>query len=75
MTLQPCRICGRKFRLERLDKHVAVCSKATGKRRKVFNMSKVRKKGTDMEKFTVAKGAASSRLVPPRVSAIKRFLI
>ena len=55
LVLLPCSICSRKFASERIDKHMTICAKATNKKRKVFNMSKARKKGTDLEKFTSVK--------------------
>ena len=68
VVLVPCRICRRKFRTERIDKHVSVCAKSSTKKRKVFNMSKARKKGTDLEKFTFTKGLSSRQSQPqPRV--------
>ncbi|KAI8923692.1 hypothetical protein BC831DRAFT_469845 [Entophlyctis helioformis] len=57
--LIPCYICGRKFMQERLDKHTDACAKAS-KARKVFDASKARAKGTDIEKYT-GKGPREGR--------------
>uniref|UniRef100_H2YHL0 C2HC/C3H-type domain-containing protein n=1 Tax=Ciona savignyi TaxID=51511 RepID=H2YHL0_CIOSA len=51
VVLAPCSICGRKFKQERLSKHKEVCMKSTNKKRKVFDMSKARKQGTDLENY------------------------
>ncbi|XP_064107731.1 serine/arginine repetitive matrix protein 1-like isoform X2 [Macrobrachium nipponense] len=55
--LASCKICGRNFAPDRLEKHEAICakSKAKAKKRKVFDPVKMRTKGTEAEKF-VAKG-------------------
>ncbi|CAK8692220.1 unnamed protein product [Clavelina lepadiformis] len=55
VNLIPCDICGRQFNEERLEKHKAICSKTSSKKRKVFNMPQARKKGTDMESYSATK--------------------
>lgn len=50
LELVPCKTCGRKFREDRLSKHAKICMKNV-KKRKVYDMSKARTKGTDFEKF------------------------
>ncbi|KAJ3085676.1 hypothetical protein HK102_013940 [Quaeritorhiza haematococci] len=60
----PCSICGRKFlEQERLDKHMVACAKVK-KERKIFDASKARVKGTDLEKYAnqpQRKGAAGGK--------------
>lgn len=70
VDLAPCNICGRKFKKERLSQHKKVCSKTAGKKRKVFNMSNARKKGTDLEGFSAVKGTSKQTTAP--VSKIGR---
>ena len=49
----PCPICARKFMAQdRLDKHINVCAKSQ-KTRKVFDMSKARVSGTEMEQYAL----------------------
>ncbi|KAK4292142.1 hypothetical protein Pmani_035071 [Petrolisthes manimaculis] len=52
-----CKICGRNFNEDRLEKHQTICSKNANKakKRKVFDPVKMRTKGTESEKF-VKKG-------------------
>ena len=40
----PCDICGRNFVVDRLERHVKICSKSAGKKRKVFGASAERLK-------------------------------
>lgn len=52
-VLHPCLICKRKFADEsRLEKHMVACSK-TQKPRKVFDATKARVRGTELEKYVV----------------------
>ena len=53
---QDCPHCGRYFDPDRLDKHMAVCTKGKEKRKR-FDSSAMRKKGTDLDpnKAPVAK--------------------
>ncbi|XP_050686354.1 serine/arginine repetitive matrix protein 1-like isoform X4 [Eriocheir sinensis] len=55
--LASCKICGRNFAPDRIEKHETICSKSKNKakKRKVFDPVKMRTKGTEAEKF-VAKG-------------------
>ena len=50
LDLRPCNKCGRKFGLEKLQKHEKVCQ-AGAKKRKVFNTTKMRTVGTDQAQF------------------------
>uniref|UniRef100_A0A8C0QSE6 C2HC/C3H-type domain-containing protein n=1 Tax=Chelonoidis abingdonii TaxID=106734 RepID=A0A8C0QSE6_CHEAB len=45
--LGECGFCGRKFLHLRLEKHMNVCSKSQGSKRKVFDSSMARARGTD----------------------------
>uniref|UniRef100_A0A8C8VDP6 Zinc finger C2HC-type containing 1C n=1 Tax=Pelusios castaneus TaxID=367368 RepID=A0A8C8VDP6_9SAUR len=49
--LGQCDFCGRKFLHLRLEKHMNVCSKNQGSRRKVFDSSKARARGTELEQY------------------------
>ena len=51
MRLEPCDICGRSFRVERLEKHKEACEKTRIKKRPVFDEKKMRLKGTELENF------------------------
>ncbi len=51
LHLIPCDICGRKFAADRLDKHRNACVKASQKKRKVFDATKMRTDGTEAEQF------------------------
>ncbi|KAL0969117.1 hypothetical protein UPYG_G00222800 [Umbra pygmaea] len=51
IQLIPCRICQRKFAAERLEKHRKVCEKMQQSSRKVFDSSRYRAQGTDLEEF------------------------
>ncbi|XP_030573472.1 uncharacterized protein LOC115771761 [Drosophila novamexicana] len=46
-----CRFCGRHFNTDRLAKHEEVCQRTMTTKRKIFDASKQRVKGTDTEKF------------------------
>ncbi|XP_034485609.1 uncharacterized protein LOC117790308 [Drosophila innubila] len=46
-----CRYCGRHFNTERLGKHEDVCQRTMTTKRKIFDASKQRVKGTDNEKY------------------------
>ncbi|XP_075705514.1 uncharacterized protein LOC142731460 isoform X2 [Rhinoderma darwinii] len=49
--LVPCLWCGRRFTEHRLQRHRAVCERTHGATRKVFDSSKARAKGTDLEQY------------------------
>ncbi|KAI1895514.1 hypothetical protein AGOR_G00107040 [Albula goreensis] len=49
--LLPCRLCHRNFAADRLQKHHEVCEKVQHSTRKVFDSSKYRAKGTDLEEY------------------------
>ncbi|XP_073443740.1 zinc finger C2HC domain-containing protein 1C [Dendrobates tinctorius] len=58
--LVQCQLCGRRFMSHRLQKHAAVCQKTHGSSRKVFDSSKARAKGTDLEPYLHKKGNRTS---------------
>lgn len=47
----PCKLCNRFFNEDRLTKHEEVCEKMAHKKRKIFDASKHRVKGTEAEKY------------------------
>ena len=49
--LAECKICGRNFAKDRLEVHEKICSKTTQKKRKVFDPTKQRVKGTEAEQY------------------------
>ncbi|XP_008121300.2 zinc finger C2HC domain-containing protein 1C [Anolis carolinensis] len=56
-----CRICGRRLYRSRLEKHVSICSKNHSSKRKVFDSSKARAKGTELETYHLLKGSDISQ--------------
>ncbi|XP_076979201.1 zinc finger C2HC domain-containing protein 1C isoform X2 [Tamandua tetradactyla] len=64
--LGECSHCGRKFLLLRLERHSNVCSRMQGSKRKVFDSSKARAKGTELEQYLNWKGSTSVKAEPPR---------
>ncbi|XP_068948349.1 zinc finger C2HC domain-containing protein 1C [Petaurus breviceps papuanus] len=66
--LGECSYCGRKFLLLRLKKHTSVCSKTQGSKRKVFDSSKARAKGTELEQYLTWKGPTLAKPEPPKKS-------
>ncbi|NXN08814.1 ZC21C protein, partial [Indicator maculatus] len=49
--LGQCSFCRRKFLCARLEKHMSICSKSQGSRRKVFDSRKARARGTELEQY------------------------
>jgi hypothetical protein len=71
----PCSICNRKFMAQdRLDKHMKVCAKSQ-KPRKVFNMTKARVSGTEMEKYVMAppKKEDDRKVIENNILVLKLF--
>nr|KAF6503533.1 zinc finger C2HC-type containing 1C [Molossus molossus] len=66
--LGECSHCGRKFLLPRLERHSNVCSRMQGSKRKVFDSSRARAKGTELEQYLNWKGPSSVKAEPPRKS-------
>ncbi|XP_060117245.1 zinc finger C2HC domain-containing protein 1C [Heteronotia binoei] len=52
-----CNFCGRKLYCSRLEKHMSICSKNHGSKRKVFDSSKARAKGTELETYNLLMGS------------------
>ena len=46
-------MCGRNFAEDRIEKHEEVCAKTHNKKRKAFDMTKARVKGTDAAKYVI----------------------
>nr|XP_027238120.1 translation initiation factor IF-2-like isoform X2 [Penaeus vannamei] len=65
--LAGCKICGRNFAPDRLEKHESICAKsqAKAKKRKVFDPVKMRTKGTEAETY-VKRGAHLKDLQQPK---------
>ena len=70
VDLAPCKVCGRKFARERLDKHMAVCKDSTKKKRKVFDPVKMRTDGTELAQY---QGRARRASPKPKVSVSTRM--
>lgn len=49
-----CSLCGRNFASDRIEKHEGICAKTKAKKRKVFDITKMRVKGTEAESFVLA---------------------
>lgn len=60
--LGECSHCGRKFLSLRLERHSKVCSRMQGSKRKVFDSSRARAKGTELEQYLNWKGPASVKV-------------
>ncbi|XP_042877233.1 zinc finger C2HC domain-containing protein 1C-like isoform X3 [Penaeus japonicus] len=68
--LEGCKICGRNFASDRLEKHQSICAKTQAKAKKrkqakVFDPVKMRTKGTEAEKY-VKRGAHLKELPKPK---------
>ncbi|XP_035184013.1 zinc finger C2HC domain-containing protein 1C [Oxyura jamaicensis] len=64
--LGQCSFCGRKFLCSRLKKHTSICSKSQGSKRKVFDSSKARARGTELEEYQQWKSSERPQNKPPR---------
>ncbi|XP_055903996.1 zinc finger C2HC domain-containing protein 1C isoform X2 [Eupeodes corollae] len=65
----PCKLCNRFFNEDRLSKHEEVCEKMAMKKRKIFDASKHRVKGTEAEKY-LKKPLRGARTVAKNPSTI-----
>ncbi|KAM6133292.1 zinc finger C2HC domain-containing protein 1C [Phoenicopterus ruber ruber] len=63
--LGQCSFCGRKFLCTRLEKHTSICSKSQGSKRKVFDSSKARARGTELEQYQQWKSSERPQNKPP----------
>lgn len=61
--LGKCGHCGRMFLSLRLQRHSAVCGKMQGSKRKVFDSSRARAKGTELEQYLNWKGPATDKVI------------
>nr|XP_009487853.1 PREDICTED: zinc finger C2HC domain-containing protein 1C [Pelecanus crispus] len=64
--LGQCSFCGRKFLCSRLEKHTSICSKSQGSKRKVFDSSRARARGTELEQYQQWKSSEGPQNKPPR---------
>ncbi|XP_073819059.1 uncharacterized protein isoform X2 [Musca autumnalis] len=63
-----CQYCNRNFNEDRLSKHEDVCRKMVTTKRKIFDASKHRVKGTEAEKYVAKKKGATAA---PKPAAVK----
>ncbi|NXY20036.1 ZC21C protein, partial [Atrichornis clamosus] len=56
-----CSFCKRKFLCTRLEKHMSICGKNQDSKRKVFDSSKVRARGTELERYQQWKSSRSPK--------------
>ncbi|NXJ27731.1 ZC21C protein, partial [Dicrurus megarhynchus] len=62
-----CSFCKRKFLCTRLEKHMSICGKNQVSKRKVFDSSKARARGTELEQYQQRKSSRSPQSkTPPR---------
>ncbi|NWW82958.1 ZC21C protein, partial [Climacteris rufus] len=65
--LGQCSFCKRKFLHTRLEKHMSICGKNQDSKRKVFDSSKARARGTELEGYQQWKSSRSPQSkTPPR---------
>lgn len=60
VQLVPCKVCNRHFTEDRLEKHISICQKTQKPKRQVFDSSKHRAKGTELEEFMKTNGRSKS---------------
>lgn len=63
IRLDLCPVCSRRFSPETLLKHVMICERINTKKRKPFDSSTQRLKGTE---FTVVSAPTETRVSPPK---------
>jgi hypothetical protein len=61
--LAKCSHCGRSFLSLRLQRHSTVCGKMQGSKRKVFDSSRARAKGTELEQYLNWRGPATAKVI------------
>ncbi|XP_053835146.1 zinc finger C2HC domain-containing protein 1C [Vidua macroura] len=62
-----CSFCKRTFLCARLEKHMTICGKNQDSKRKVFDSSKARARGTELEQYQQQKSSRSPQSkTPPR---------
>ncbi|ODN02537.1 Zinc finger C2HC domain-containing protein 1C [Orchesella cincta] len=62
--LDECKVCGRYFAPDRIQKHESICKKTTTKKRKVFDPTKMRMQGTEAEPYIRVVSAKASKPAP-----------
>ncbi|NWR51823.1 ZC21C protein, partial [Regulus satrapa] len=68
-----CSFCKRNFLCTRLEKHMSICGKNQGSKRKVFDSSKARARGTELEQYQQRKSSRSPQgKTPARKSSWKQ---
>ncbi|KAK3563778.1 hypothetical protein QTP86_034501 [Hemibagrus guttatus] len=55
-----CEVCNRKFKEDRLEKHISICQKTQKPKRQVYNSSQYRAKGTELEEFMKTNGRSKA---------------
>ena len=72
-----CKVCGRHFATDRVEKHESICKKTSTKKRKVFDPTKMRMQGTEAEPYLrrVSAGATKAPAVKKDVRAFLYFII
>ena len=56
-----CKVCGRHFAQDRVEKHESICKKTSTKKRKVFDPTKMRMQGTEAEPYLRKVSAGASK--------------
>ncbi|XP_046401523.1 zinc finger C2HC domain-containing protein 1C-like [Ischnura elegans] len=64
--LPQCKNCGRHFAADRLALHESICLKTSKKKRKVFDPTKMRVKGTEAESYLRHPAAKAKVVQPPK---------
>ncbi|XP_076267154.1 uncharacterized protein LOC143200579 isoform X1 [Rhynchophorus ferrugineus] len=71
--LSECRYCGRRFATDRLGVHEDICGKSGKKKRKVYDATKHRVQGTELESYVIRGGKkVPSNKVTAKASAAKK---
>lgn len=68
--LVACSLCGRNFAPDRIEKHESICAKTKNKKRKVFDITKMRVQGTEAESFVLR--PPMNKNGPPQQAVSKR---
>ena len=69
MNLCMSRICGRFFAPDRLEKHESICKKASTRKRKPFDPTKMRMTGTEAEPYIRKVSAKISTKAPVKAES------
>ncbi|CAG7725520.1 unnamed protein product [Allacma fusca] len=73
--MSECKICGRCFATDRIEKHETICKKTTNRKRKVFDPTKMRMQGTEAEPYlrrVSAKVPVKAPVVAPKADGSKK---